>query len=327
MRGVSDGALMLSEDPRSARARRSAGSAALGGEAWRAFPWTGANVVEANPPAGFQARDPASPAYRFAQLDAAVASAVAAGLQPLLVVSHAPAFAEAHTAGPMPIRVAGRRARWRWKNSRRRSPSRYDGFFPDPLRPAPRCRACAVPGLERAQPRALPGAAMGGGGGRWSAFSPLLYRQLLNGFYAGVKSVQPSDMVVAAGVAPEGEPAGVGAMAPVTFLEGCSAWAHASAELPAEPPHFDVLAFHPLSVFDPDCRPSHRLTWRSPTSPRSPAAGASRAAAHGAARRRTSRCGSPSSTGKALRRAPTACPARCRPHGSRARCTGCGSPA
>ena len=63
---------------------------------------------------------------------------------------------------------------------------------------------------------------MGDGGRHWSAFSPLLYRQLLNGFYAGVKAVEPGDTVIAAGIAPEGEPAGVGVMAPVTFLEVCS---------------------------------------------------------------------------------------------------------
>jgi hypothetical protein len=86
--------------------------------------------------------------------------------------------------------------------------------------------------------------------GRWSAFSPLLYRQLLNGFYAGVKSVQPTDTVVAAGVAPEGEPAGEGVMSPVPFLRGLLCLEGSSRCV--QPPHFDVLAFHPLSVWDPD---------------------------------------------------------------------------
>jgi hypothetical protein len=88
-------------------------------------------------------------------------------------------------------------------------------------------------------------------GRHWSAFSPLLYRQLLNGFYAGVKAVEPGDTVIAAGIAPEGEPAGVGAMAPVTFLEGLLCLGGASAGC-RDKPHLDVLAFHPLSVFDPD---------------------------------------------------------------------------
>jgi hypothetical protein len=86
--------------------------------------------------------------------------------------------------------------------------------------------------------------------GRWRAFSPLLYRQLLNAFYAGVKSVQPTDVVVAAGVAPNGEPAGEGRIAPVTFLrEMLCLQTHVRCP---NPPHFDVLAFHPLSVGNPD---------------------------------------------------------------------------
>ncbi len=88
-------------------------------------------------------------------------------------------------------------------------------------------------------------------GRHWSAFSPRLYRQLLNGFYAGVKSVEPSDTVIAAGIAPEGEPAGVGAMAPVRSLEGLLCLGAADASC-SQKPHLDVLAFHPLSVFNPD---------------------------------------------------------------------------
>jgi hypothetical protein len=88
-------------------------------------------------------------------------------------------------------------------------------------------------------------------GRRWSAFSPRLYRQLLNGFYTGVKAVEPSDTVIAAGIAPEGEPAGVGAMAPVTFLEDLLCLGPARGNC-SQKPHLDVLAFHPLSVFNPD---------------------------------------------------------------------------
>ena len=78
---------------------------------------------------------------------------------------------------------------------------------------------------------------------------------MLNGFYAGVKSVQPGDVVISAGVAPNGEPAGVGRMAPLTFLGDLlcvtPAGARERADCP-EPPHFDILAFHPLSVGNPD---------------------------------------------------------------------------
>ncbi len=249
-RGVSDGDLMLNENA-AVRAQTMSRVRALGGSVAR-IPVDWRNVVAASPPAGFQARDPSSPTYDFSQLDAAVRSAVAAGLQPLLVVSHAPAFAEAPhrwsyaypgSWAPSPVALeefAAALAR------------RYSGAFPDPLHPGatlPRVRlfqAWNEPNLARyLEPQWV------AAGRRWSAFSPLLYRQLLNGFYAGVKSVQPSDTVIAAGLAPEGEPAGVGAMAPVTFLEGLLCLGVASASC-SEKPHLDVLAFHPLSVFNPD---------------------------------------------------------------------------
>jgi hypothetical protein len=242
---------MLSQDA-GVRALTMSRVRALGGSIAR-IPVNWRNVVQATPPAGFQARDPASPVYRFSQVDAAVLSATAAGLEPLLVVSHAPAFAEAPSRwpyaylgswAPSPVALgdfAGALAR------------RYDGAFPDPLHPGavlPRVRllqAWNEPNLARyLEPQWV------ATGGRWSAFSPLLYRQLLNGFYAGVKSVEPTDTVIAAGIAPEGEPAGVGAMAPVSFLEGLLCLRGAARASCPQRPHLDVLAFHPLSVWDPD---------------------------------------------------------------------------
>ncbi len=70
-----------------------------------------------------------------------------------------------------------------------------------------------------------------------------------------MKSVQPDDVVISAGVAPNGDPAGIGRMAPLTFLGGLlciTPAAHRERSGCSEPAHFDVLAFHPLSVGDPD---------------------------------------------------------------------------
>lgn len=249
-RGVSDGDLMLSENAE-VRAQTMSRTRALGGSVAR-IPVDWRNVVEADPPVGFQARDPASPAYHFAQLDAAVRSAVAAGLQPLLVVSHAPAFAEAPHRWPYAYLGSWAPSPHALEEFAAALAQRYDGAFPDPLHPGaalPRVRlfqAWNEPNLARyLEPQWV------AVGRRWSAFSPLLYRQMLNGFYAGVKSVEPNDTVIAAGIAPEGEPAGVGAMAPVTFLERLLCLGAAGANCPQKP-HLDVLAFHPLSVFNPD---------------------------------------------------------------------------
>jgi hypothetical protein len=215
------------------------------------------DTVAARPPPGFDPRDPASPAYRFGTIDANVESVVDAGLTPLLVVSQAPAFAEAPS-------------RWRYAYPGSWAPSptaledfaaalatRYDGSFTPPGAgggPLPRVRffqAWNEPNLARyLEPQWV------AGGGRWRAFSPLLYRQLLNGFYAGVKAVQPRATVLAAGIAPDGDRAGVGRVAPVTFLRDLLCLGSTGRRAPAPacgpPAHFDALAIHPLSVGDPD---------------------------------------------------------------------------
>ena len=245
-RGTSDGGLMLSEDPIT-RSIAMADSAAAGAAVVR-IPVNWGDIVQPQPSAGFDATDPASPAYDFSRIDAAVKSASAAGLQALLVVSHAPAFAEAPHRWPYAYPGSWAPSPQALRGFAAALARRYDGSFPDPRdpgQPLPRVRllqAWNEPNLSRyLAPQWVARS------GRWSAFSPALYRQLLNGFYAGVKSVMPNDTVVAAGIAPEGEPAGEGDMAPVTFLRGMLC-----LEGCPEPPHFDVLAFHPLSVYDPD---------------------------------------------------------------------------
>lgn len=215
------------------------------------IPLNWASLVKVSAPADSDPRDPGSKLYDFALIDAAVRSAVAGGMAPLLVVTHAPAFAEAP-------------GRWRYAYPGSWAPDpaalqdfavalarRYSGAFPDPLAPGralPRVRlyqAWNEPNLPRyLEPQWI------ARGRDWSAFAPLLYRQLLSAFYAGVKSVDARDTVVAAGVAPNGDPAGEGRMAPVVFLRAMLCLERRVRC--AEPPHFDVLAFHPLSVGNPD---------------------------------------------------------------------------
>ncbi len=210
-------------------------------------------IVTPDPPSAFDADDPASPSYDFVAVDAAVRDAVAAGLTPLLVVTRAPSFAEdpdrwpyAYPGGWAPDPAAF--AEFATAVARR-----YDGSFPDPLepgRPLPRVRlfeAWNEPNLSRyLEPQWVVEH------GRWIAFSPLIYRQLLNAFYAAVKAVEPSDIVIAAGLAPDGQPAGIGRMAPVRFLRAMLCLEGGGHSACPDPPHFDVLAFHPLSYESPD---------------------------------------------------------------------------
>jgi hypothetical protein len=249
-RGISDGVLLLSpsaqvRDQTLTRARQAGARVVRIPVDWR-------GIVEAVPGAGSDLADPGSGVYRFGTLDAVVRGAVEKGLIPLLVIFDAPSFAEAP-------------ARWRYayKGSWDPDPARlqtfaaavarrYDGSFPDPQRRGatlPRVRlfqAWNEPNLpEYLEPQWIVRAR------HWVAFSATMYRGMLDAVYAGVKSVAASDIVVSAGIAPNGDPAGVGRTAPVPFLRAllCLPEAHVSCP---EPACFDVLAFHPLSVGDPD---------------------------------------------------------------------------
>jgi hypothetical protein len=88
--------------------------------------------------------------------------------------------------------------------------------------------------------------------GRWIAESPILYRGLLNAFYAGVKSVAPSDVVISAGTAPFGDPPGGQRVPPAEFDRDLFCVSAAMQPLPCpDPAHFDVLAHHPYAVGGP----------------------------------------------------------------------------
>ena len=251
VRGISDGSLLLSEAP-SIRAFAVSDARAAGAAVIR-IPLDWRDRVIADPPPGFDPSDPASPAYQFELIDAAVRDTVAAGLRPLLVVSHAPAFAEAPHRWPYAFPgswAPSPEALGAFASALAR---RYDGSFPDPLIPGralPRVsmfQAWNEPNLARyLEPQWV------ARNGRWNAFSPLLYRQMLNAFYRGIKSVEPTDLVVAAGLAPLGDNAGFGRMAPVSFLRELLCLQPAMRVPCADPPHFNVLAFHPLSDGNPD---------------------------------------------------------------------------
>ena len=170
VRGISDGGLLLAADPRVRGAAlelvRATGASVV------RLPVTWSEVVAPNAPPGFDARDPASPYYRFQRLDASVRSAVAAGFEPLLVVSHAPGFAEAPERWPFAYRGSWAPSPSALEAFAAALARRYDGGFPDPQEPGARAAArAAVPGLERAQPRALSRAPVDRGAGTLAARS------------------------------------------------------------------------------------------------------------------------------------------------------------
>jgi hypothetical protein len=257
-RGVSDSTLILSANAETrslalSRIRATGASIVRIPVEWR-------YIVSPDPPPGFDAGDPASPAYDFQAVDAAVRDTVAAGLEPLLVVSRAPAFAEAPDRWPYAYPGSWAPDPVAFGEFATAVARRYGGSFSDPLMPGrtlPRVRfyeAWNEPNLARyLEPQWIVQ------DGRWVAFSPLIYRQLLNAFYLAVKAVAPDDVVLSAGIAPNGDPAGVGRMTPVRFLQGMLCLegdGHAEGDARVapcpDPAHFDVLAFHPLSFEGPD---------------------------------------------------------------------------
>jgi hypothetical protein len=211
------------------------------------------SIVSRDPPVGFDASDPASSTYDFGVVDAAVRETVGAGLTPLLVVLRAPAFAEAPSRWPYAYPGSWAPNPAAFGEFATALARRYDGSFPDPWRPG-----AALPRVRLFQAWNEPNLARYLGpqwivqGRHWSAFSPLVYRRLLNAFYLAVKTVRPSDVVIAAGIAPNGEPAGVGRMTPLRFLSAMLCLEGDRRKGCSEPPHFDVLAFHPLSFAGPD---------------------------------------------------------------------------
>lgn len=205
-------------------------------------------------PADFDPRNPADPNYDFTGGDAAIREATADGLKVLIVFNGAPQWAE----GPgMPAGTE--------PGSWRPSPqavedygvalaTRYSGHFPDPLHPGqmlPRVAAFQLWNEPNLNKYLTP---------QWSGNkpeAPVIYRAMLNAFYRGVKSVDPSALVVTAGTAPFGDPEPGGQrIMPALFWRALLCVREVGRSLRGtscpDPAHFDVLSHHPYSVGEPD---------------------------------------------------------------------------
>ncbi len=160
-------------------------------------------VAPARRSPGFAPGDPSSPGYEFSAVDAQVVSLTSHGINVLINISSAPAWAEG-TNRPGNVRAGT------WKPSPAQfaqfahaTAERYDGSFrpPGQAGPLPRVRSWQAwnePNLDTyLTPQWTPSGAPA---------SPGVYRPLLNAFYAAVKSVSASNVVVSAGMAPYGNP-------------------------------------------------------------------------------------------------------------------------
>ena len=226
--------------------------------------------VEPTPPApGANPTNPGDHNFNFTYLDAEVRELASAGIQPAFLVTDAPQWAEA-PGGPAVLEADGA-----WEPNAAdfgqvatAIAKRYSGSYPDPVNPGkalPRVRYYQAWGEANFSVHLAPQWTKSGNS--WVAAAPVIYRNLLNAFYAGVKSVNPTDFVIATGFGPYGDPspgACTGGSAPdvgsgcriepalfardLMCLNGRVALQPVSCP---NPPHFDALAIDPYEVGGP----------------------------------------------------------------------------
>jgi hypothetical protein len=162
---------------------------AQAGASYVRLPFEWSEIAPNDPPGGWQPQDHADPRYDWERSDRAVIGAVAAGLTPVVMIEEAPLWAQrcrsslGTNCDPDPAALAA------FATAAAR---RYSGTVPGLPRVSfwqglnePNLSLYFTPQFE---------------GDR--AVSPDLYRNLANAFYAAITAVDPSNIVIAAGLGP-----------------------------------------------------------------------------------------------------------------------------
>jgi hypothetical protein len=215
-------------------------------------------IAPAHPAVGFVATDPASPGYNWTSVDAEVREIVAAGMQPMLMLYLAPKWAE----GPSPP-PSGNPGSWepdpgQFAEFATAAATRYSGNYPDPASPG-----TTLPQVHYWQAWNEPNLAYYLSP-QWTAYgepnSPTLYRALLNGFYAAVTAVDPTNFVLSAGTSPYGDPPtvfwpGGQRMPPLVFYRSlfCLTSSLQTVSCPG-PVYLNGIDHHPYEVPPPQRR-------------------------------------------------------------------------
>jgi Concanavalin A-like lectin/glucanases superfamily len=208
-------------------------------------PWDVVAPKGREKPRGFDASDPADPAYDFAGVDRKVRLAVANRLQPVLGLTEAPL----------------------WAQDQSPHPSSYDGFAPGPYKPSP----VEVARFARALARRYGGSFQGLPRVRywhlWNEpnligflspqfengrpFAPIWYRGMLNAFAGAVHAVHRDNVVIAGSLAPFSLKRA--AMGPLQFIRSLLCMSKGPKPKPvcAQRASLDALAVHPYTSGGP----------------------------------------------------------------------------
>lgn len=228
--------------------------------------WTS---VEPNAPSGHESlTSPTAREFYFNYLDAQVSRFVGRGLTPIFLVTDAPRWAEGSggtateyaTGGYEPNAIA-------FGDLGRALAVRYSGHFRLRNRkfPLPRVRYLQAWAEANTPYHLSP---------QWSKSNDhlvntgaILYRQMLNDFYAGVKAGDRGDTVLTTGLEGYGDAPDTGLMRthPVTFLENVLCLhQNLHAMDCTDPAHFDVLASDPYDIGAPTVHALSRLDASAP---------------------------------------------------------------
>lgn len=222
-----------------------------------------ASVEPRAPKPGSHPTSPSSPAYDFTYVDDVVKQFTKTGVEPILMVTDAPQWAEAKGGTRTQEASGGYEPNAKaFGQLAQALAARYSGHFVDPA-------SVTGKGKHRHK-RMLPRV---GYFQAWAEanlsvhLSPQwtvahnayvnsgaqIYRGLLNSFYAGIKRGDAAATVITAGLAPYGDPPGGQRTQPVTFLTNvlCLSKTLARQACSESAAHFDVIASDPYEVGSP----------------------------------------------------------------------------
>lgn len=198
--------------------------------------------------------NPADPAYSWQGLDQAVRGVAAAGLDPFVSLTGAPAWAEGNNRPTDASAGSWRPNASAFADFAQALARRYDGKYPDPLR-----MGAALPRVRSFAPWNEPNLDIylapqwTKRNGRFTNSGPAIYRSLLNGFYRGIKASQPGATVVAGLTAPFGDPDPGGSRTmPARFVRTMLCLNAKLRKTCSRTARFDAIAHHPYSVGAPN---------------------------------------------------------------------------